>query len=254
MKITLLGTGTSQGVPIIGCTCGVCMSIDFRDKRLRTSALLEIHGKTFLIDGGPDLRQQAMRHRIPKIDAVILTHEHRDHTAGLDELRSYNFMQKTSIPVYAWPRVLAQIEKDYAYVFAPNPYPGIPRLDLIPITEIKQRILGIDFTFPTVMHATLPVMGVMTNGFAYLTDVKTISAEVMPLLKSLRLLVLNALQQDSHISHLTLQEALNLTQTIAPSQTYLTHISHRLGRHVDVNATLPPMVNLGYDGVVLMVI
>ena len=252
-RLTILGTGTSQGVPIIGCTCKACHSLDFRDKRLRTSAYLEVGNTCFLIDAGPDLRQQAMRAGIKRIDAVILTHEHRDHTAGLDELRAYNYIQKDRIPVFAWPRVLQQIRRDYEYAFAENPYPGTPQLDLLAINGVHQNILGVDFTFPTVIHGLLPVLSIVVGGLAYVTDAKTISNDNLALLKNAEILVINALQHEDHISHFTLAEALQAILHLQPERTFLTHLSHRLGTHLAVEASLPVGVRVGYDGLVLSI-
>ena len=253
MQLTLLGTGTSQGVPIIVCDCEVCKSGDFRNYRLRTSALLRLNEKNILIDVGPDIRQQAIRCGINRIDAVILTHEHRDHTSGLDELRAYNYLQNSSIPIYAWPRVLSQIKKDYAYAFVKDPYPSIPRLDLIPITHTSQSIFGVEFTFLTAMHGLLPVMGIQTREVTYLTDVKTMTRSEQSRVKPDNILILNALQIEPHASHLTLAEALHLVADIAPRKTYLTHISHRLGLHANVAKALPSNVYLGFDGLTIEV-
>lgn len=248
MKVTFLGTGTSQGVPVIGCTCEVCRSLDFRDKRLRTSILIEVAEQTFVIDTGPDFRQQMLREQVRRIDAVIFTHAHRDHTAGLDDVRAYNFLQQMDMPIYGTAQVLEQLKVEYAYAFASEYYPGIPRLDLNVIDGEDFSVNGVSFTPLPVMHLHLPVLGFRVGNFSYITDAKSIPDETIAKLAGTEVLVLNALQREQHISHLNLSEALEMVETIRPRLTYFTHISHKMGLHADVGKELPDHVSLAFDG------
>jgi len=250
LKVTFLGTGTSQGVPVIGCTCEVCRSLDFRDKRLRTSILVEIGHQNFIIDTGPDFRQQMLREQVKRINAVIFTHAHRDHTAGLDDVRAYNFMQEMDMPVYGTEEVLEQLKIEYAYAFAKEYYPGIPRLKLHTIDAGAFNVNGVTFLPLPVMHYRLPVLGFRIGDFSYITDANYIPPETMEKLKGTRTLVLNALQREQHVSHFNLTQALEMVETIGPNHTYFTHISHRLGLHADVEKELPDHVSLAFDGLV----
>jgi phosphoribosyl 1,2-cyclic phosphate phosphodiesterase len=251
LKITFLGTGTSQGVPVIGCRCPVCTSLDYRDKRLRTSIHLEIDNQSIVVDTGPDFRQQMLRENITRLDAIVFTHAHRDHTAGLDDVRAYNFMQKMDMPVYGTFPTLEQLRVEYAYAFHPNAYPGLPRIVLNEITEEPFAINGTSILPLPVMHLKLPVLGFRFRNFSYITDANFISAETVERLKGTDVLVLNALQLDSHVSHFNLEEALKMVNIISPRQTYLTHISHKLGIHSLVEQGLPPDVSLAFDGLQL---
>ena len=248
MKITFLGTGTSQGVPVIGCTCEVCRSLDFRDKRLRTSILIDIHHQSFVIDTGPDFRQQMLREQVKHIDAVIFTHAHRDHTAGLDDVRAYNFMQQMDMPVFGTDKVLEQLKIEYAYAFSKEYYPGIPRLNLNAINGEAFSVNGIAVLPLPVMHLHLPVLGFRLGDFSYITDANYIPPETMDKLEGTKVLVLNALQREQHISHFNLAEALEIVQAIHPDQTYFTHLSHKMGLHSDVEKELPDNVSLAFDG------
>ncbi|GAB3908303.1 MBL fold metallo-hydrolase [Larkinella knui] len=248
MVVTLLGTGTSSGVPLIGCACEVCRSLDFRDKRLRTSIHLAIDGKSFVVDTGPDFRQQMLRTGINRLDAVIFTHEHKDHTAGLDEVRAYNFLQGQDIPIYADRRVLNQLQTEYAYIFAEKKYPGIPRLQLNEIRNEVFEIEGVRFTPIDVLHHRLPVFGYRIHNFTYLTDLNYISDEELEKVYGTQILVLDALQIEPHISHFTLDQAVALVERIRPEQTYFVHMSHKIGLHREVEKRLPLSIRLGYDG------
>lgn len=251
MKITLLGTGTSSGVPLIGCDCGVCRSLDYRDKRLRVSVHIQTNGKSFVIDTGPDFRQQMLREGIKQLDAVIFTHQHKDHTAGLDDVRAYNFLQRRDIPVYARAEVLQQLRREFDYVFAEFKYPGIPRIHLHEIENKPFEVAGVIFRPIDVLHHKLPVFGFRIGDFAYVTDVNYISEEEQKKLQNLEVLVLDALQHDPHLSHYTLQQAIEIAEILNAKTTYFTHISHKMGCHAEVEKALPPTIRLGYDGLKL---
>jgi phosphoribosyl 1,2-cyclic phosphate phosphodiesterase len=248
LKVTFLGTGTSQGVPVIGCTCEVCTSLDYRDKRLRTSVLIEVQNQSLVVDTGPDFRQQMLRENVKRIDAVLFTHAHRDHTAGLDDVRAYNFMQQMDMPVYGTEPVLDQLRVEYAYAFTAEYYPGIPRLTLNQIDDKPFSIQGADIIPLPVMHMRLPVLGFRVHDFSYITDANFIPQATVEKLTGTKILVLNALQKEKHISHFNLQEALEVVERIKPVKTYFTHISHKLGTHADVSKELPSHVSLAYDG------
>ncbi len=251
MRVTFLGTGTSQGIPIIGCHCAVCSSVDFRDKRLRTSIHIEIEGKSFIIDAGPDFRQQVLRERIVKLDALIFTHEHKDHTAGLDDVRGFNYLQQKNLPIYSTKRVLNQLKKEFAYAFADIKYPGVPLIDLFEIENKEFQIEGIDIKPIEVQHHFLPVLGYRFQDFTYITDAKFIEDFEIEKIKGTKVLVLNALQKTPHLSHFTLQEALEMVELIQPQMTYLTHLSHHMGLHKSVEKELPSNVKIAYDGLKL---
>jgi phosphoribosyl 1,2-cyclic phosphate phosphodiesterase len=251
MNITFLGTGTSQGVPVIGCSCEVCTSLDFRDKRLRSSIQVEISNQSFVIDTGPDFRQQMLRERVKRIDAILFTHAHRDHTAGLDDVRAYNFMQKMDMPVYGRQQVLDQLKIEYAYAFVKDSYPGIPRLLLNLIDRDPFTVNGVQVVPLPVMHLKLPVLGFRFENFSYITDANYIPDDTIEKLNGTEVLVLNALQREPHISHFNLKEALQMVEKIAPKTTFLTHISHKLGTHAAVSKELPANVMLAYDGLQL---
>jgi len=251
--VTFLGTGTSQGVPVIACTCPVCNSLDFKDKRLRCAVHLQTESTSIIIDIGPDFRQQVLREKIPTLDAILLTHEHKDHTAGLDDVRSYNFKQKQDMPVYGRKQVLEQVRNEFHYIFNGTNYPGVPRVELKEITNTPFTIKEISIEPVEVLHYKLPVFGFKIGAFAYITDAKTISDKEKSKLKGLDVLVLNALQHNSHISHLTLEEALELINELKPKKAYLTHISHNLGLSREVGQTLPENVSLAYDGLKITV-
>ena len=251
MTVTFLGTGTSQGVPVIGCECEVCRSIDFRDKRLRVSIHVQEGPTSLIIDSGPDFRQQVLRERIKKLDALLFTHEHKDHTSGMDDIRAYNFMQHTDMPVYGEERVLKQIQQEFAYIFSGHNYPGIPRVTLYPISEENFSIDGIAITPIRVMHYKLPVLGFRIKDFTYITDANYISDKDKEKMAGSQIIVLNALRKEPHISHFSLSEALALFEELKPQKGYITHISHLMGLHREVEAELPDFVRLAYDGLKL---
>ncbi len=247
MKVTFLGTGTSQGVPVIGSDDPVCLSLDFRDKRLRTSVMIEDQGQVFVIDTGPDFRQQMLREKVKRLDAVIFTHQHKDHTAGLDDIRSFYFRQKKDIPVYAKKDVIEQLKMEFAYMFVADKYPGVASLDIHPITNEPFSVGKTTFTPIEVLHYKLPVFGFRIKDFTYITDAKYIEDKELEKIKGSEVLVLNALQKSKHISHLTLSEALEIVEKVQPKKTYFTHISYKLGFHAEVEKELPPNVFLAYD-------
>jgi phosphoribosyl 1,2-cyclic phosphate phosphodiesterase len=248
LKVTFLGTGTSQGVPVIGCTCEVCRSLDYRDKRLRASIHISINNQSLVIDTGPDFRQQMLRENIGRLDAVLLTHAHRDHTAGIDDVRAYNFLQSMDMPVYGTSETLNQIQSDFAYIFGPDHYPGLPKLDLRTITEQKFLVNAIDVTPLPVMHLRLPVLGFRIGNFSYITDANHIPEATYEKLKGTNVLVLNALQKEQHISHFNLKEAVEVVKKINPAKAYFTHISHKMGLHATVSKELPDNIELAIDG------
>ncbi len=248
MTITFLGTGTSQGVPVIGCSCEVCKSLDYRDKRLRSSVHINVNNQSFLIDTGPDLRQQMLRENINRLDAIFFTHAHRDHTAGLDDVRAYNFLQNMDMPVYGTQQTLDQLRNDFAYIFEEHHYPGLPRIDLRPIKESSFVVNGVEITPLPVMHLKLPVLGFRIGDFSYITDANFISEETYNRLRGTKILVLNALQQEPHISHFTLQQAIEVAQKINAEKTYFTHLSHKMGPHAEVSKMLPENIQLSFDG------
>ena len=248
MKVTFLGTGTSQGVPVIGCTCEVCQSLDFRDKRLRSSIHIEVDNQSIIVDTGPDFRQQMLREKVRRIDAILFTHAHRDHTAGLDDVRAYNFMQEMDMPVYGTQPVLEQLEVEYAYAFAKEYYPGIPRITLNRIDVESFNVNGISVTPLPVLHLKMPVLGFRISNFSYITDANFIPDETLARLEGTEVLVLNALQRSEHVSHFNLEQALEMAGRIKPARTFFTHISHKLGLHSDVTKELPDKVALAFDG------
>jgi phosphoribosyl 1,2-cyclic phosphate phosphodiesterase len=255
VTVTFLGTGTSSGVPMIGCTCRVCRSLDHRDKRLRVSVHLAVDGHSFVIDSGPDFRQQMLRAQITHLDALLFTHEHKDHTAGLDDIRAYNFRQQTDMPVFAEPRVLEQLQKEFAYIFAEHKYPGVPRVMLHSIErdDTPFDVLGVSVQPLRALHHKLPVLGFRIGGFCYLTDANHLGPETRAQLRDANVIVLNALRREEHISHFTLAQAIEVLEEAAPKRAYLTHISHQLGLHREVEAELPPWIRLAYDGLTVEV-
>ena len=254
IKITFLGTGTSQGIPVIGSDHPVSFSDDLKDKRLRSSILIEYKDFNFVIDCGPDFRQQMLKTNCRKLDAIIFTHEHADHTTGIDDVRPY-FFRQGKIPIYLHERVLNSLHNRFAYIFDPKQkYPGAPDFEVNLITKENDfQILGLNITPIEAVHYKLPVLGFRLGKFAYLTDVKTISDKEMLKLNGLDTLVINALRYESHPSHLNIEEALEIIDQVKPKQTFFTHISHNMGFHDEVCRSLPKSVSLAFDGLVLEV-
>jgi phosphoribosyl 1,2-cyclic phosphate phosphodiesterase len=248
IKLTFLGTGTSQGVPMIACPCEVCHSADPRDKRLRTSALVEAGGRNIVIDAGPDFRMQMLSADVTRLDAILLTHEHKDHTGGIDDVRAYNYFGQTPIDIWATERVQGSVRRDYAYAFDPHPYPGAPEIALHTIGEGPFDVKGVRVMPIAGLHMTLPVTGFRIGGLAYLTDFNRIEDSELEKLRGVDTLVVNAVGHKRHISHFCLGEAIDLGRSVGARQTFITHMAHRMGRYEDVEPTLPAGVHLAYDG------
>ncbi len=248
MKIRFLGTGTSQGIPIIGCDCPVCTSDDFRDQRLRCAVLLKINEQHLVIDVGPDFRQQMLRAQVDHLDGILLTHEHNDHVVGLDDVRPFNFRSGKDMPIYARLSVQNDVKRRFPYVFSDNPYPGAPSVVFRDIEVDTPFQIGETIIIPIeALHGTLPVFGFRIGNFTYLTDIKTMSDQELEKLMGTELLVVNALHQKEHHSHLNLSQALGFIEKINPTRAYLTHLSHKMGLHQSVEQTLPPNVLIAYD-------
>lgn len=248
MIVTFLGTGTSQGVPIICCECAVCKSNNPKDNRLRSSILIESETTKVIIDAGPDFRQQLLRKNLKTLDAVVFTHEHKDHIAGLDEVKAFNYFNKIKMPVYATERVQAALKLEFAYIFSEEKYPGIPEIDLHTITEEPICINDITLLPIDVIHYKMPVKSYRIGNFTYITDANYISESEKEKIKGSEIIVVNALRKEPHLSHYTFAEAIELMKELNPKKAYFTHISHQLGLHKDVSQELPDFIELAYDG------
>ena len=253
LKITFLGTGTSTGIPMIACKCAVCTSTDKKNKRLRTSILVQSPSTTLVIDTTPDFRYQMLRINNTKLDAVLFTHPHKDHIAGLDDVRAYNFFQDSAMDVYANALTSEALKREFAYVFADKKYPGIPQINLYTIDETPFVIGDIPVQPFTVWHHKMPVYGFRFKDFTYITDANRIDESVKELIKDSKILVLNALRNEQHLSHFTLHEAITLAQELKIPEAYFTHSSHQLGLHDEVEKSLSHGVHLAYDGLTLNV-
>ncbi len=251
MRITVLGTGTSQGVPVIACDCVVCRSEDQKDKRLRCSILVEEGDTCLVVDAGPDFRQQMLKQKVINLDAVLLTHEHADHIFGLDDIRSFNWIRKAPMDIYCERRVEEDLKIIFSYAFADNKYPGTPQMELLTIDGKSFQIKGIEVIPIRLYHHKLPVYGFRFGKFAYLTDFNRIEPDELVKLKGLEVLIICALRKKSHISHLNLDEALRMAEQIAPKFTYLTHMSHEMGLHAELLKGLPKDVEPAFDGLVV---
>ena len=249
MKITILGSGTSQGVPVIACECDVCASTDSLDKRLRASILISDKDQNFVIDTGPDFRQQMLRAHVKSLRAIIYTHEHKDHVAGMDDVRAFNYCERRDMEIFCTERVENALKKEFHYVFSNDNYPGIPTVHL-KIIENKSFQLpdGPMITPIEVMHYKMPVFGYRINDFTYITDAKTIAPAEIEKVKGTKILIVNALHRSEHISHFNLEEALAFIAIIQPEKAYLTHISHLFGKHREIEESLPENVFIAYDG------
>lgn len=248
MKITFLGTGTSQGVPVIACDCYTCLSDDAHDNRLRTSLLLEIDKMNIVFDAGPDFRQQMLREKVTRLDAIILTHEHKDHIAGMDDVRAFNYKTQDAIDIYAEERVQKEVRKEFSYVFAEYQYPGIPKMRLNNIPPYPFHVKGIEVIPIRLFHYRLPIYGFRIGDFAYITDANYIPEESKEKLFGVKYLVINALRKEKHISHFSLMEAIEQIRQISPKRAFITHISHQMGRSADVSEELPAGILLAWDG------
>jgi phosphoribosyl 1,2-cyclic phosphate phosphodiesterase len=248
MTVTFLGTGTSQGVPIICCECAVCKSNDPKDNRLRSSILIESETTKVIIDAGPDFRQQLLRKNLKSLDAVVFTHEHKDHIAGLDEVKAFNYFNNMKMPVYATERVQTALKREFAYIFSEEKYPGIPEIDLHTITDEPICINDIKLLPIDVIHYKMPVNGYRIRNFTYITDANYISESEIEKIRGSEIIVINALRKEPHLSHFTFSEAINLMKELKPKKAYFTHISHQLGLHQDVSLELPDFIELAYDG------
>jgi len=250
-KITFLGTGTSSGVPMIGCNCAVCSSTDSKDNRLRSSILVNTDDFTFVIDTTPDFRYQMLRTKTNTLNAVVFTHAHKDHIAGLDDIRAYNYLMKAPMNVYASALTNDALKKDFYYAFAEIKYPGVPEIILHEIDETPFTIGGLTIQPILVWHHKMPVYGYRFNDFTYITDANRIDDDQKEKIKGSKVLVLNALRREPHISHFTLQQAIDLAEELQIPQVYFTHISHQLGLHKEVELELPNHIHLAYDGLVV---
>lgn len=251
MRVTFLGTGTSQGVPPIGCNTPVCLSDDPRDKRLRCSIHIEVKGISLIVDAGPDFRYQLLRAGIQRVDAILFTHEHRDHTAGLDDIRPFNYLQDGPVQVYCHQRVLDNFKYQYHYIFNEKPYPGIPQIDFNLIENRRFSVHGIEIQPIEVLHYKLPVLGFRIGSFTYITDANYIADSELAKVRGSSVFVLNALRHEPHISHFTLREAVDVVKKSAVPRAYFVHMSHQIGFHREVDAELPEGMALAYDGLVI---
>jgi phosphoribosyl 1,2-cyclic phosphate phosphodiesterase len=248
MQVTFLGTGTSHGIPVIACGCEVCTSSSDLDKRYRSSILIEIDGQTIVVDTGPDFRMQMLREKVKKLDAVVFTHEHKDHTAGLDDVRAFNFFQEGAIQIYASTRVQKNLHNCFEYIFAEHKYPGIPEIHVNTIVNEPFHVGSTKIVPIEVLHYKLPVFGFKIGDFVYITDANQIPESEREKIKGAKVLVLNALRISKHISHFSLDEAIAMARELNIEKTYFTHISHQLGKHDKVSKNLPGGILLAYDG------
>ena len=251
MKITFLGTGTSQGVPIIACKCKVCTSGNPKDNRLRSSILIQDNTTNIVIDSGPDFRQQMLRTGVDHLDGLVFTHEHKDHVAGMDDIRAFNFVNKKKVNIYATLHVQEALKREFPYVFTDLKYPGVPEVEMNTINTEEFKINNTSIIPIDVLHYRLPVLGFRIGNFTYITDANHIPESSIEKIKGTEILVLNALRNEPHISHFTLNEALEVIDIIKPKQALLTHISHQLGLNDEVNARLPENIICAYDGLEL---
>lgn len=251
MKITILGSGTSQGVPVIGCDCEVCRSNDLKDKRLRTSALIQTDQTTICIDAGPDFRQQMLRENVKHLDAILITHHHKDHIGGLDDVRSFNFLQKISMPIYASPNAQEEIKREYSYAFVDKEelYPGAPTYNIIDIADNKSiKINELTIEPIPLIHFKMLCYAFRIGNFAYVTDFNYMSEKSFEKLRGVKYLIIEALRHEKHYSHISLPEAIDIAQRLNVKKAWFTHISHSIGKADEVNKTLPSNMMLAYDG------
>lgn len=252
MRLTFLGSGTSQGVPVIACHCAVCTSNDVHNCRLRTSALLTTdQGKNILFDIGPDFRQQMLTNHVEHLDAILITHAHRDHVAGLDDIRSFNYVQHRNMDIYLNKEARVAIERDYHYIFMPHEFPGLPEATLHTVGDSVFNAAGVEILPVKAMHKDLPILGYRIGNLAYVTDANYMDNNALESIKGVSVLVINALRMAKHFSHYSLPEALEVIEQVSPKEAYITHISHEMGLHADVSSTLPDNVHLAYDNLTI---
>lgn len=250
-RLIFLGTGTSQGVPMIGCRCDVCRSKDPRDKRLRASVLVEYEGLTILVDAGPDFRQQMLRAGISHVDAILLTHNHKDHTGGLDDIRAFNYLEKKATQIYCEKYVEDSLRQEYSYAFAENRYPGAPEWEIHLIDDKPFTIKGVEIIPIRGKHFRLPVLGFRFGNIAYCTDMNNIAEEEFSKLQGLEHMIINCVRRGRHISHFSLEGALGVADKVRASHTWLTHLSHQLPCHEALSEELPQGIRPAYDGLVI---
>lgn len=251
VRLEFLGTGTSQGVPVLGCKCAVCLSSDKRDNRLRSSVIITVNDKKLVIDTGPDFRQQMLRSGNVDCDAVLYTHEHMDHVAGMDDIRAINFLQRKNMPLYGSEGVEESLRRIFHYAFAANPYPGAPIIEFSRIENKPFEVFGTRVTPIAVKHGRMPVFGFRIGNLTYVTDAKEIDEAERYKIRGSEVIVINALRLKEHHSHMNLEQALEMMVDLKPKRGYFTHISHLLGRHEDIEKQLPDNVSLAYDGLII---
>ena len=252
MKLTFLGTGTSQGVPVIACQCNVCLSENMKDKRLRSSVLIESDNTNVVIDTGPDFRQQMLRENVQKLDAIIYTHEHKDHVAGMDDVRAFNFKLKMDMPIYATQSVQNALKREFHYIFSSFKYPGVPKVLLKDINSESKFVIG-DISFESIelLHYKMKVLGFRINDLVYMTDVSYIDDKQIIKIMNCKILIISALRKEEHLSHFNLDQAIAFSKKVRAKSVYLTHISHLMGLHNEVNSSLESHINLAYDGMTI---
>ncbi len=251
MKVTVLGTGTSQGIPVVACDCRVCKSNDIFDKRLRTSVMIETPSAKIVIDAGPDFRQQMLREKVKKLDAILITHDHKDHIGGLDDVRAFNWVQKKAMDIYARRDVMDSIKREFFYAFEEERYPGVPRINLHDIVNKPFKINELTISPIEALHHKLPVFGFRIGEFSYLTDANKISPEELSKMRGSKYVIINALRKKKHISHFSLKEATDILLNLNPEHGYIIHISHQMGYHKEVEKILPDNISPAYDGLKL---
>lgn len=248
IKVTFLGTGTSTGVPVVACDCEVCQSNDHRDRRLRTSVMVQVNGHNFIIDCGPDFRYQMIREKVEDISAIIFTHGHRDHIAGLDDVRAFNYVLNKTVNVFASEEVIGSIRREFPYIFTEKRFFGAPQLEFHVIDNQKFKVEEVEITPIEVLHHKLKVFGFRIGRFSYITDANYISDIEKQKLENSDVMVINALRKSRHISHFSLEEALQVIQEVKPRKAYITHLSHFIGLHENIEKSLPDNIHLAYDG------
>ena len=251
MKVTFLGTGTSQGIPVIACDCKVCTSENPKDNRLRTSILIEENNQTIVIDTGPDFRQQMLRENVQKLDAIVFTHQHKDHVAGMDDIRAFNYKFKKDMDIYCTAEVEEALIREFPYVFSAYKYPGVPEIKVHNIKNEPFIIISVELTPIEGLHYKLPVFGYRIKDFVYLTDVSFVSEREKEKMKGAEVIVLDALRKIPHISHFTMEQAVELLEELKTKQGYLIHISHLMGKHNEVVKELPNFIKPAHDGLIL---